>query len=99
MPIEALPLAIGENGEAAAAKTVSPIEIIKNNPSVTLGHVNIITDKDGVVRRFPTSFISQSSKESFFSFSYEILAKANLPAPSEQSLSVVSRIAYSSPPG
>ena len=99
MPIEASPLTIGKNGEATAVKTVSPIDIIKNNPTVTLGHVNLITDKDGVVRRFPLSFINQPDSDKFLAFSYEILKQSAVPVVDGQSLSAISRIAYSSPPG
>jgi len=98
MPIEASPLNIGETGEAIAVKTLSPVGIIKNNPAVTLGHVNLITDKDGVVRRFPISFTDPNNKE-YFAFSYEILKQSATPIVGEQSLSAISRIAYSSPPG
>lgn len=71
-----------------------------------IGHVNLILDSDGVVRRFPIFIRQSQTKKDLITetrkipaFSYLIVEKAGLKIPNENSLSQIPRIVFSASPG
>lgn len=64
---------------------------------VNIGHVNLISDPDSVVRKFPI-FI-QSKQEKIPAFSYLITKNSGAKIPKEESLEQISRIVFSAAPG
>ena len=91
MPAEALPLIL-ENGKARAGSLLKPIGVVENSKNVSLGHVNLILDKDSVVRRFPLTVSDMKA------FSYELVKKSGKEIPNEDSLLDINRIVYALPP-
>lgn len=53
IPVEAKYLEINKGGRPYSNDFLFPIDSIKEGKLVNLAHVNLITDKDGVVRRLP----------------------------------------------
>lgn len=53
VPVEAMDLSLSGNGDASASKFVVTKDLFRNNENTTLACVNLVTDKDGVVRRVP----------------------------------------------
>jgi adenylate cyclase len=62
-----------------------------------IGHVNLILDADGVVRRFPIFIESKESK--IFAFPYLLTKKAGLKILNENDLKQIPRIVFSAKPG
>jgi adenylate cyclase len=63
-----------------------------------IGHVNLILDSDGVVRKFPV-FIESKTEERIPAFSYLLVKKAGMEIPKQDSLEQVSKIVFSASPG
>ena len=70
MPLEASPLIIDENNNPVADKFLKPMDEFGTLKSVSLGHVNLILDRDGVIRKFPLKINDKNS------FAYEILKQS-----------------------
>ncbi|MBU2579302.1 adenylate/guanylate cyclase domain-containing protein [Patescibacteria group bacterium] len=71
----------------------------------SIGHVNLILDSDGVVRRFPL-FVEQKSPANFSqeqkkipAFAFLLAKKAGLEIPNEKTLEQIPRIVFSAKPG
>jgi adenylate cyclase len=92
LPIEGLPLII-EGSEIRAGDILKPLPVFTSSENVSLGHVNLIADKDGTIRRFPLSVGGVKA------FSYEVAKRSGRRIPNESSLMAINRIAYRSPPG
>jgi adenylate cyclase len=92
LPIEGLPLII-EGSEILAGDILKPLPVFTSSENVSLGHVNLIADKDGTIRRFPLSVGGVKA------FSYEVAKRSGRRIPNESSLMAINRIAYRSPPG
>lgn len=60
MPIEADPLSFGSTGKAQAEAVILPLAQFAG-PAVSLAHVNLIIDPDGVVRTVPFSVLNTQS--------------------------------------
>ena len=86
MPVEALPLILEKDKTPLALNFLKPLEIFRNQNSVSLGMVNLISDSDSVVRRFPLFVSDREKKEKFSAFSYEIAKKSGLEIPNERTL-------------
>lgn len=67
--------------------------------NTTLGMVNVISDSDGVVRRFPISAKDIETNKSYNTLAYELLIKAGIPIPEENKLLPLNRIVYSGETG
>jgi adenylate cyclase len=74
--------------------TLEPLDVFTAQKGVNLGHVNLIIDKDGIVRKFPFKI------NDFRAFSYEVIRKAGVEV-SKESLGGADglRIAYAGPAG
>ncbi len=93
MPLEASPLIIDENNNPVADKFLKPMDEFGTLKSVSLGHVNLILDRDGVIRKFPLKINDKNS------FAYEILKQSKKEIINENSLKLIERIVYSVPTG
>lgn len=69
--VEAKNLIISENSSLAVGGFLLPIDDFRYSKNTFLGHVNLIIDKDGIVRKFP------SEVSPYKSFAYEIVKKSN----------------------
>lgn len=76
---------------------IKPLPVFEKSPKVTLGHVNLILDRDGVARKFARTITTK--EQSVNALAYEvilragkIISKKNNPEPTE-------RIVYSAAPG
>lgn len=96
MPAEAVRFIDGHQ----ASSILKPLPSILAAPQVSLGHVNMIIDRDGVVRRFPAQ-IHESIGDatiSFQSFAGEA-ASRTLPESFERDLAPIERIVFAAPAG
>ncbi len=92
MPIEASPLILKSDGSASADSHIKPLKEFITSKSASLGHVNLILDADGVVRRFPATV------GEFSAFALAVSEKSGLSNKDEKK-SGINRIAYSAAPG
>lgn len=101
LPIEASPLLLDENKPPRAGNVLKPLAIFSAAPGVRHGHVNLILDSDGVVRRFPTFIVFRDppGEENIKAFAYELALAAEKPIPDESGLNGIERIVFSSPAG
>ncbi|MDO8443867.1 MAG: adenylate/guanylate cyclase domain-containing protein [Candidatus Azambacteria bacterium] len=72
LAIEAKNLVISENRPLASGGFLLPIDNFRYSKNVFLGHVNLMIDKDGIVRKFPFEI------SPYKSFSYEIVKKSGI---------------------
>lgn len=94
-PAEAIPLILESNGSVRAGSILKPLDYFLNNKNVSLGHVNLILDADGVVRKFPLRVGDLNA------FAYEVIKKSGKIIPEDQFLAEknINRIVYSAPTG
>jgi len=102
LPIKADSLFIEKN-RAYANSFSGQLKSFEEQASV--GHVNLILDSDGVVRRFPL-FVAQNNsagssqeQKKIPAFSYLLAKKAGLKIPNEKTLEQIPRIVFSVKPG
>ncbi len=72
LPAEAVPLILTDQTPRAGTM-LTPLSIFTKHPSVAVGHVNLILDRDNIVRRFPTAIAYGDAHIN--AFAYEV-AKA-----------------------
>ncbi|MDD5032554.1 MAG: adenylate/guanylate cyclase domain-containing protein [Candidatus Pacebacteria bacterium] len=98
---EAQNIFLSQDGTITASEFIKPLDSFTNEKNVSLGHVNLILDRDNVARKIPF-LISEKSPEGIESqmpFAYEIVKKTGKNISSERTLEGVNRIVYSSLPG
>lgn len=100
-PLEATPLILEAGRPPRAGNTLTPLERFLGQPTVTQGHVNLILDRDGVVRRFPRSITipKDGREQNINAFSYEVVRRSAIAIPNEASLESTPRIVFSAPTG
>ena len=91
--VEAKNLIISKNNSLAASGFLLPIDDFKRSKNTFLGHVNLIIDKDGIVRKFPSEI------STYKSFSYEIVKKSNMAISGGELSGAFPRIVFSAPSG
>lgn len=91
MPVEAINLTIEDN-KISSQNFLKSLALFGESKNVSLGHVNLVLDRDGIARRIPLVI------EPFSSFSLELAKKSNLAFDYNQSESLT-RIVYSAPSG
>ncbi len=94
MPVEGNALEIGD--EISAPKILAPLKIFTEIKNVHLGHVNLILDRDNVVRSFPPEI--KSGADIYESFAVLSAEKAGYKIP-ELKRNASERIVYSGPSG
>ena len=93
LPAEAQPLILEKDNTLRAGKFLKPLPALESAKSASLGHVNLILDRDGAVRRFPIDINSLNAMP------YEIAKKSGLTIPGEENLDNINRIVFSGPTG
>lgn len=73
LPVEGRDLTIGKDGAAAADALLAPLAIFAG-PAISLGHVNVIEDRDAVVRRFPVEITAET--RAIPAFAYELIRQS-----------------------
>lgn len=96
MPVEAAGLNLNGSKPPYADNLVLPQESFMAS-GISLGHVNLVLDADGVARRFPP--IIAYGDKSFKNLSYEALGRGGENIPGESDLYGPQRIVYSAPAG
>jgi len=96
-PVEADGLTLNGSNPPIANNLVLPQNFFLSSPQISLGHVNLVLDADGMARRFPP--LITYGEKSFKGLSYEILKRSGADIPSESDLYGPERIVYSGPPG
>lgn len=100
-PVEATDLYLSDR-MPEAANFVYPLPVFRASNNLSLGHANIITDKDGIVRRFPLAIFgadADGGRKVFDAFAYEVVKKSGRAIANESSLQSVNKIVYAAPPG
>jgi adenylate cyclase len=98
-PVEANNLFLAKEDLPTADFFVEPISVLTESPKVTLGQVNIVVDKDGVVRNAPLEVRGRQSGKIYKSLPYEAVAQSGLNIPQAATLKLVNRIVYAAPAG
>ncbi len=100
LPAEAVPLILESSEGPQAGRWVVPRAELTDSGTIWLGHVNLILDYDGVVRRFPTAIAFPSLRgRPVRSFAQEILDRAGRMITPALPDGAVERIVYSAPAG
>lgn len=100
-PVESSELILNKNSVAQAVNLLYPLDIFVSQKNLSLGHANIITDKDGVVRTFPLSIVGNEDgvDKEFPALAYEVAKKSGLVIPFEDNLKKINNIVFAAPPG
>ncbi|MFA5127394.1 MAG: adenylate/guanylate cyclase domain-containing protein [Patescibacteria group bacterium] len=75
------------------------LSIFSSTPRVSLGHANMILDKDSVIRKFPLQVRARESGKVYNSLAYETVLQSGEDVPNVASLDLVNRIVYAAPAG
>lgn len=97
LPVESTDLRLEESGPKSA-ENIRPLSQFVEGKNISLGNVNLLSDGDGVVRRFPTQ-VTEESGEVLPSLAYEALKKGKFSLPLDDSLLPIERIVFSGPAG
>ena len=76
---------------------IEPREEFRGSRRVAFGHVNVIEDRDGVVRRFPLAL--RHGEREFSAFALTALREGGVELPTIASLPATPRIVYAGAPG
>lgn len=99
MPVEGRDISVSSDEKASTAGVLQTLNsLMANAPNVSIGHVNLLIDRDGVVRKFPFNIEDEFAGISFLSFAGQAVVKAGIPF-DESSYGNIPRIVYSGPPG
>jgi len=91
MPVEATDLTISDQ-EIVSQNFLKSLSLFGESKNVSLGHVNLVLDRDGIARKIPLTI------EPFQSFSLELAKKSGAEFVYDQS-EILTRIVYSAPSG
>lgn len=93
MPIEGIDVQV-KNDRMIANQTVKTRADFTQGPQVSIGHVNLITEQDGVVRTVPTH-VGVDDKTWVPGFAFALANKAGIPIPQKPE---IKRIVYAGSP-
>lgn len=96
-PIEATELILNDGEIPRATKILKPIPILQKSEKVSLGFINLIADRDGIIRRFPLNILE--GDKTYKAFSYHVVKNANIDIPNKENLKNINNIVYAAPPG
>lgn len=94
LPVEAKNLELKDIGVPYSNDFIKPIFSVSDSGMATLAHVNLVADKDGIVRSYPP-LISGNGGEEYKSFSYEVILKSNIRDLGSRAVNDVERIVFS----
>lgn len=100
-PMEVQALILDNIKSIRAGGVLETLKDFKSAPKVSVGHVNLIVDSDGVARRFPPELIFKrgESVEKVKSFSYEVAKRTGSIISFEDKLFPIERIVFAAPSG
>lgn len=87
--------AVPEETQTLASSILSPLSIFQTGRA-SVGVVNVITDRDGVVRYAPMNITDEATKKNYNTLAVETISRAGIAAP-KSTLPAVVRIAYGAP--
>lgn len=99
MPAEASRLTLERSGTARADGFLLPLKKFRELPAVDIGHVNLITDADGVARRFPGIVATADRSAAYAPFAQTVIRRAGKIFPAPEAPEKIHQIVFSSPPG
>lgn len=94
-PAEANNLFLSEESLPIADFFVEPLSLFVESEKITVGQVNIIADKDSVVRKFPLEARARQSGKIYKSLAYQTVAQSGKDIPRAATLDLVNRIVFS----
>lgn len=94
LPVEANNLFLSKDDLPVADFFIEPLVQFSSTQRVSLGEVNIIIDRDGIVRRFPLEIRSRQSGNMYKSLAYKAVVQSGLDIPKADTLDLVNNIAY-----
>ncbi|MFA5062417.1 MAG: adenylate/guanylate cyclase domain-containing protein [Patescibacteria group bacterium] len=97
-PVETTELTI-KKGSAIGLNFNFPLSLFNVPDKSSLGHANIIADKDGIVRRFPLIITDGGNAQVFNAFAYEVAKASGEQIPNESNLQNINRIVFAGAPG
>lgn len=97
LPAEANNLFLSKKDLPIADFFIEPLSEFVQSEKVALGQVNIITDKDGVVRQFPLEARERQSGKIYKSLAYETVAQSGKDIPQAATLGLINKIVYAGP--
>ncbi|MGB2580309.1 MAG: adenylate/guanylate cyclase domain-containing protein [Minisyncoccia bacterium] len=98
VPVEALSLNINRNNASFSENFLKPLQEFQTSSRVSLGHVNLINDRDGIVRSLPLN-IKDSHGATYSGFAYKTIEKSGTVLKRGLMRDPVERIVYSGPSG
>lgn len=96
MPVEAVSLDL-EAEPPRAGSLISPLPVFTRQQNISLGHVNLIIDADGIVRRFPSGVFADGPV--FPAFAKKLAEQSGIASQDARRLSSIERIVYSAAAG
>ncbi|MEI6296837.1 MAG: adenylate/guanylate cyclase domain-containing protein [bacterium] len=97
-PVEALILSINREGASFSDGFLKPIPEFNGQKNISFGHVNLISDKDGIVRSLPFE-IRDVDGFLYKGLAYETLERGGISIPQNIENKPVERIVFSGPNG
>lgn len=99
LPVESLSgIRINRTGGSFSENILKPVAAFLGAPNVSLGHVNLINDRDGVVRSMPFN-INDTHGGVYVGLAYQTVKKSGLEFKGNSSLDPVEHIVFSGPSG
>jgi len=101
LALEGSDLILKNNQLAEAVNLIEPLAGFQQPKNVTLGHANIITDKDGVARRFPLEILGRVGidKQVYSTLADETVNQSGREIINPDNLLNINNIVYAAPPG
>lgn len=97
LPLEAR-FTVNQENPTRADTITNPLPIFLERSSTTLGHINVIEDRDGTVRRFPNA-VTAPDGILYPSFAHTLLTAAGMRSDATADDNTPERIVFAGPPG
>ncbi|MEK7568856.1 MAG: adenylate/guanylate cyclase domain-containing protein [Patescibacteria group bacterium] len=98
MPVEALSLNINRTADSFSENFLKPRAVFQEQGNVSLGHVNLINDRDGIVRSLPFR-IGDARGDVYEGLAYKTIEKSGFEIKKSSDINPVERIVFSGPSG
>lgn len=99
MPAEAGRLTLQNRGPLRADSFLLPLKEFTEAPGADIGHVNLVTDADGITRRFPGSVAGADSGAAYAPFAETVVRRSGKAPRVPLAPDRIHRIVFSAPPG
>lgn len=98
IPVEALGLNIDRTDTSSSEDFLRPLSIFQAQRNVSLGHVNLINDRDGIVRSLPFK-IKDSHGDTYEALAYKAIERSGFEIKGNSNIDPIERIVFSGPSG